>query len=199
MKKRFILAALLLSTASAAQAVVVVEERDGSAGSLGSFYWGVSFTTPTGSPWNNISVNFYDTGNNNLAGGNGYLFTSAYTGSAIGLASAGALATATSAANQWNFASGFQINPLTQYFFYSDAPLAPLLGDDIAPGESYFVSSSPTRNFTPTSGRNINYTVNSMNGAVPEPATWALMLIGFGAIGAAMRRRQLQTVRFNFA
>ncbi len=26
--------------------------------------------------------------------------------------------------------------------------------------------------------------------AVPEPSTWAMMLLGFGAIGAAMRRRQ---------
>lgn len=29
-------------------------------------------------------------------------------------------------------------------------------------------------------------------GAVPEPSTWALMLLGFGAIGAAMRRRPKQ-------
>ena len=27
-------------------------------------------------------------------------------------------------------------------------------------------------------------------GAVPEPATWAMMLLGFGAIGVAMRRRR---------
>src|SRR5215204_2675669 len=26
--------------------------------------------------------------------------------------------------------------------------------------------------------------------AVPEPATWAMMLVGFGAVGFAMRRRQ---------
>ncbi|URD60966.1 FxDxF family PEP-CTERM protein [Sphingomonas sp. KRR8] len=28
-----------------------------------------------------------------------------------------------------------------------------------------------------------------MNSAVPEPATWALMLLGFGAVGFSMRRR----------
>lgn len=33
-------------------------------------------------------------------------------------------------------------------------------------------------------------TVVSVAGAVPEPATWALMLLGFGGIGVAMRRRR---------
>lgn len=28
--------------------------------------------------------------------------------------------------------------------------------------------------------------------AIPEPSTWALMLLGFGAIGASMRRRQVR-------
>lgn len=27
-------------------------------------------------------------------------------------------------------------------------------------------------------------------GAVPEPASWAMMLIGFGSIGIALRRRR---------
>lgn len=38
--------------------------------------------------------------------------------------------------------------------------------------------------------------------AVPEPATWGMMLIGFGVIGAAMRRRRRAAgpkVRLNFA
>ena len=39
--------------------------------------------------------------------------------------------------------------------------------------------------------------------AVPEPATWAMMLFGFGAIGFAMRRRKqqksVQRVRINYA
>lgn len=31
---------------------------------------------------------------------------------------------------------------------------------------------------------------DTIAGAVPEPATWAMMLMGFGAIGVAMRRRR---------
>jgi hypothetical protein len=27
-----------------------------------------------------------------------------------------------------------------------------------------------------------------LSSAVPEPSTWAMMLLGFGAIGASMRR-----------
>jgi hypothetical protein len=33
-------------------------------------------------------------------------------------------------------------------------------------------------------------------GAVPEPANWALMLVGFGAIGGAMRAQRRTAVRF---
>ncbi len=35
-------------------------------------------------------------------------------------------------------------------------------------------------------------------GAVPEPATWALMILGMGAVGAAMRRKRA-TTSVNFA
>lgn len=38
----------------------------------------------------------------------------------------------------------------------------------------------------------------SISGAVPEPAVWAMMILGFGVIGAALRRRvKLSEVRFN--
>ena len=36
-------------------------------------------------------------------------------------------------------------------------------------------------------------------GAVPEPATWAMMLLGFGAMGMVMRRRRKQTANVRFA
>jgi hypothetical protein len=35
--------------------------------------------------------------------------------------------------------------------------------------------------------------------AVPEPATWALMILGFGAVGGAMRRRQTVKANVRFA
>lgn len=34
--------------------------------------------------------------------------------------------------------------------------------------------------------------------AVPEPATWAMMLLGFGAIGASLRRRRTPSVKPRF-
>ena len=37
------------------------------------------------------------------------------------------------------------------------------------------------------------------NGSVPEPATWAMMLMGLGMVGFGLRRRQKQTVRVTYA
>ena len=72
--------------------------------------------------------------------------------------------------------------------------------------------SAPTFNFSNAGGL---FNANSMltagtqtillttgafvaNGAVPEPATWAMMTLGFGAMGFAMRRKQAAT-RIRFA
>ena len=43
----------------------------------------------------------------------------------------------------------------------------------------------------------ITGTADGVPNAVPEPATWALLILGFGAVGAALRRRQ--TARVSFA
>lgn len=55
-------------------------------------------------------------------------------------------------------------------------------------------------------GRNTNWAFDILNvdsavqgGAVPEPATWAMMLIGFGAVGFAMRRKKAGNVRVSYA
>ncbi|MBS0479011.1 MAG: PEP-CTERM sorting domain-containing protein [Proteobacteria bacterium] len=43
-----------------------------------------------------------------------------------------------------------------------------------------------------------NFRVTAINatGGVPEPATWAMMLVGFGAVGGALRSRRKATPRY---
>lgn len=49
-----------------------------------------------------------------------------------------------------------------------------------------------TLRITGTRGSNSQYSggIAFAAGAIPEPATWAMMLLGFGAVGYAMRRRR---------
>lgn len=56
-------------------------------------------------------------------------------------------------------------------------------------------SSTPFSSVTITSGDNFtiidNVTLATANaGVIPEPGTWALMIAGFGLVGASMRRRK---------
>lgn len=51
-------------------------------------------------------------------------------------------------------------------------------------------------------GGSANNTINlqqGINSAVPEPATWGMMLLGFAAVGYAMRRRAKVSARIQFA
>jgi hypothetical protein len=41
---------------------------------------------------------------------------------------------------------------------------------------------------------NYRITIANAVGAVPEPSTWAMMLIGFGAVGASLRRRRVSAI-----
>jgi hypothetical protein len=61
--------------------------------------------------------------------------------------------------------------------------------DNAGPGEGLLVYNVSTR--TPRAG-NIEFA--NASAAVPEPATWGMMLLGFGMVGAGMRRRKLALV-----
>ncbi len=89
---------------------------------------------------------------------------------------------------------------LIQYSLYSGTP-----------GSGTFLSQSsldfsPTISFTPAAGDYyVEVNVISASGevaggtltaAVPEPASWAMMLVGFGALGVALRRRAAKTASF---
>lgn len=53
---------------------------------------------------------------------------------------------------------------------------------------------SVTGNITAGPTASYSGTVNFLTAPVPEPSTWAMMLLGFGATGLMMRRRNRRTV-----
>jgi hypothetical protein len=53
------------------------------------------------------------------------------------------------------------------------------------------VSGIKSVSFAPAGGYGVdNFAFDNPTPAVPEPATWAMMILGMGAVGFAMRRRQ---------
>lgn len=64
-------------------------------------------------------------------------------------------------------------------------------GDAYAGGQAFGVQSYPNCPNTPASACDFNFRVSgtTATGAVPEPATWAMMIGGFAMMGGALRRR----------
>lgn len=73
--------------------------------------------------------------------------------------------------------------------FSSNATLSFLSGGVNIGGFNYTVTNSPLGVNPPSSNLGVT-TIQGRVTAVPEPATWAMMLLGFGGIGFAMRRRR---------
>jgi len=57
----------------------------------------------------------------------------------------------------------------------------------------FFAANTLTRDSFTLGGVTVNVA------SVPEPSTWAMLILGFGVIGGVMRRKQRQTVRYGFA
>ena len=67
-------------------------------------------------------------------------------------------------------------------------------GDFLLGPGSYLVKVISTGIDAVKTQGNAKYSVTLQGTAVPEPATWAVMLAGFGAIGASMRNRRRQAL-----
>ena len=71
-----------------------------------------------------------------------------------------------------------------------------LLPDFTMADNLFFVAVSSQQMGDTSTLRVSSGVIDSITQSVPEPATWAMMLVGFGLIGTALRRRERITVRF---
>lgn len=186
-----VMSAVVLTATAQAQAATIVEDTSGSSSSRFQFFWGQSFTTPTGGPWSSVTFNFYDLTSSPYAAGTGYLFTAAYAGTPANLASAGAVAVSAPAdGTVYSFGTGFRLQPGTQYFFYEDAPMRLLGGGTAEIGGTSFFTENGTGTFASAGGLNADFRVSGTVTAVPEPAGWAMLVAGFGSLGVIARRQR---------
>jgi hypothetical protein len=77
----------------------------------------------------------------------------------------------------------FQLSDLTTALSHTSQP-----DDDTSFNYSFFDSDLPSGSLS-LSGR-ISQIDVQVAGAVPEPATWAMLIVGFGLVGGMMRRRR---------
>ncbi len=87
---------------------------------------------------------------------------------------------------QWD-----NFNQLGNEAYCLDTPGAAFTCIGAPPGETIVVNG--TLNEVDRAGR---FVLGTAGAVVPEPASWALMISGFGLIGAAARRRTRTTVAF---
>ena len=122
-----------------------------------------------------ISVTFDFTAPNPIQDGSVGGVTGAYT--FFGLFSGGYVQWANGGNQTFNFGNGGQ---LAVHLDDATFNTGPGLNFDEGPGERATITAQ--------------FNLNSLSAAVPEPATWGMMIMGFGLAGAVMRRRR--TVAF---
>lgn len=88
-------------------------------------------------------------------------------------------------------------NPFTSFSLVSNTGFSGFDVNDISLSGAGLLTLD-LRDTNNAQGARISLQLNGA-GAVPEPATWAMMLLGFGAVGATMRRRKRVTAAFQAA
>lgn len=96
-------------------------------------------------------------------------------------------------------------NDLFDFYVASPINLAasfgPVAGNNVFALNQFQNISTTGGNLSFSSASRVQFAgqIGAASGAVPEPATWAMMLVGFGAVGYAMRRQRKNAVAVSYA
>ena len=204
--RNFVTAGLLgLAAIPPAKAATVAANAQGNyLTEPGIFYMGQSFTVEGSGQFTNIELSFFSTPSSPEAPGTAYLYGSAFTGTPAQLGTgADFLGSAAGVSGIYNFGASLQLTAGTKYFAYVGSVNPVMLygvATSYAGGEAYQADNSTGLKFNAISSADYRFGVIGVEvqdvSAVPEPASWALLIIGFGMIGAATRRRVGTTVSF---
>ena len=85
-------------------------------------------------------------------------------------------------------------------FFGPQLFTGPTSAPVFTPG-TFALTTEPRNNPSVPDMRDFNYTITiaPLAAAVPEPATWAMLVLGFGVVGFALRKRRKAEVRVRYA
>lgn len=141
--------------------------------------------TVIGNPFTGPVSAFY--GNGGLSGAFTDMFT--FTIGANGLGSGSIATSSAGGPTSVNFSSVVFNNGTTNYAVTIAGGLGSLSGIPITAGTLNTLTVMGTGGGNGSYGGNLSFVAD----AVPEPATWALLMLGFGAMGLMIRRRKQQT------
>ncbi len=179
---------LLLALTGAPATAQVVEQSTAGTSTFqpgGNFFLGWTFTTPTGGPWNNITLTIYTTAATPKAPASGpealgsaFLFTQPYTGTPAGLSGStppGFVASSSSlSGGAYVFPASLVLNPNTQYWVYENAPFTQISFSGPASNAGYLAMSA-TGDFVPPPpalGMNVpNYSIGGSVAAADPSIT----------------------------
>lgn len=99
-------------------------------------------------------------------------------------------------ADNFLFTTGLPFSGLGVSFSLVNGTFVNLFADGGVTGEYFATNLFGNAGRTNAVG---SFTFSAAVSAVPEPATWGMMILGFGAIGFAMRRRAKIGTRVRFA
>lgn len=207
----FVLVGLLCATPG--WGVVIVDQTafTGDAiSSLGPTFWGQSFTTPVGGPWNNLTFNFYrNAAHDPAAVGTLYILdelgwlpgeipvpdqlSETFLGYVAHSEAVNAFGTGTA----WYFPSTAQLEGGTKYWafmdesgYWPDPDFLLVNGDNpFTAGESYYAQGASSGYGPSGAIYDLNFSLNGLPvSAVPESGTACLLALGLLGLASARRR-----------